>query len=100
MDKVKDNRRSKSSRELLDAQEILEKYDREQAFRKDNDLGWVKSSVTILAVGLTLFQLYTAFFGSFQSQIAASAPFDGCLGTCVSSLSLENREDRKRSSLV
>ncbi len=53
----------------VDAQEILEKYDREQAFRKDKDLGWIKSIVTILAVGLTLFQLYTAFFGTFQSQL-------------------------------
>lgn len=51
------------------AQEILEKYDREQAFRKDKDLGWVKLVVTILAVGLTLFQLYTAFFGQLQSQL-------------------------------
>lgn len=50
-----------------DAQKILEKYDREQAFRKD--LGWFKSIVTVLAVGLTLFQLYTAFFGTLQSQL-------------------------------
>lgn len=67
MNKVKEIEEVKQ--ESMDAQEILEKYDREQAFRKDKDLGWVKIVVTILAVGLTLFQLYTAFFGSFQSQI-------------------------------
>jgi TRAP-type uncharacterized transport system fused permease subunit len=46
---------------------VLEKYDREHAFRKN--LGKLKWVVTVLAVGLALFQLYTAFFGTLPSQL-------------------------------
>ncbi|MBO2533390.1 MAG: C4-dicarboxylate ABC transporter [Thermoactinomycetaceae bacterium] len=46
---------------------VLEKYDREHAFRKN--LGKIKWVVTALAVGLALFQLYTAFFGTLPSQL-------------------------------
>ncbi len=46
---------------------VLEKYDREHAFRKN--LGKLKWIVTVLAVGLALFQLYTAFFGTLPSQL-------------------------------
>ena len=80
------------------AQEILEKYDREQAFRKDKDLGWVKLVVTILAVGLTLFQLYTAFFGQLQSQLQRAPHYRFGLG--LSSLSMEDGKARQRRPLV
>ncbi len=49
------------------AERVLEKYDREHAYRKN--LGIFKWVVTVLAVGLALFQLYTAFFGTFPSQL-------------------------------
>jgi TRAP-type uncharacterized transport system fused permease subunit len=51
----------------VDVQELLEKVDRGYAYRKA--LGIFKPVVTILAVGLVLFQLYTAFFGTLPSQL-------------------------------
>lgn len=50
----------------VDAQEILEKYDRENQYRINlGKWAWV---VTILAIYLTLFHLYTGFFGTLPSQ--------------------------------
>lgn len=51
----------------VNVQELLEKVDRGYAYRKV--LGIFKPIVTILAVGLVLFQLYTAFFGTLPSQL-------------------------------
>jgi len=50
----------------LDAQEILEKYDLENQFRtKIGRWAWV---VGFLGVSLTLFHLYTGYFGTLPSQ--------------------------------
>ncbi len=68
MDKEK-----KHIRDLLDVetqeineQEIIEKYDKEMAFRKKT--GMWKPVVTIIASVLSLFHLYTAAFGTLPSQ--------------------------------
>jgi TRAP-type uncharacterized transport system fused permease subunit len=64
---MRDHKWESEPKETADAQKILEKVDREQGFRKE--LGWLRPAVTFLCVGLTLFQLYTAFFGTLQSQL-------------------------------
>lgn len=52
--------------EQVDAQAILEKYDKENQFRIHiGKWGWV---VTILGIYLTLFHLYTGLFGTLPSQ--------------------------------
>jgi len=49
-----------------EAQEILEKYDRENQFRANiGKWGWI---VTFLGIYLTIFHLYTGFFGTLPSQ--------------------------------
>lgn len=50
-----------------DANEILEKYDRESTYRKN--LGLMAWIVTLFAVSLTVFHLYTGFRGAYPSQI-------------------------------
>lgn len=62
----------------VDAQELLEKYDRESNFRqKLGPWGWV---VTLLGVSLTLFHLYTGFFGTLQTQIQGAIHLGTALG--------------------
>lgn len=51
----------------FDGDEIMSKYDKESAFRKLTDLP--AKIVFILAVGWSLFQLYTALFGTFPSTL-------------------------------
>lgn len=61
-----------------DAQEMLEKYDRESQFRvKIGKWAWV---VTLLAVSLTLFQLYVGLFGTIQSQKQGAIHLGTALG--------------------
>ena len=49
-----------------DAQKMLEKYDRESNFReKIGKWAWV---VTFLGVGLTIFHIYSGYFGTLPSQ--------------------------------
>ena len=50
-----------------DVSEILEKYDKESAFRV-LDGGWALI-IKIIAISFSLFQLYTAAFGTFPTQI-------------------------------
>ncbi|GAX91040.1 TRAP transporter permease [Effusibacillus lacus] len=50
----------------MNEQKLLEKYDIEYSFRKK--LGKWKVVVSFLAITLTLFQLYTAMFGTLPSQ--------------------------------
>ena len=50
----------------LDAKQILEKYDRESNYRVNiGKWAWV---VSFLGVALTLFHLYTGYFGTLPSQ--------------------------------
>lgn len=51
----------------FDGDEIMSKYDKESAFRKLT--GIPAKIVFILAVGWSLFQLYTALFGTFPSTL-------------------------------
>ncbi|MEA5135324.1 MAG: TRAP transporter permease [Candidatus Fimivivens sp.] len=51
----------------FDGDEIMSKYDKESAFRKLT--GFPAKIVFILAVGWSLFQLYTALFGTFPSTL-------------------------------
>ncbi len=66
------------NKEQKDAQEMLEKYDRESQFRvKIGKWAWV---VTLLAVSLTLFQLYVGLFGTIQSQKQGAIHLGTALG--------------------
>lgn len=55
------------SNENLSTDEILEKYDRESTYRRN--LGHWKWLVLVMAVGLTLFHLYTGYRGAFEARI-------------------------------
>src|SRR5690625_1837467 len=49
-----------------DAKKMLEKYDRESQFRENiGKWAWV---VTFIGVGLTIFHLYSGYFGTLPSQ--------------------------------
>lgn len=62
----------------VDAQEMLEKYDRESQFRsKIGRWAWV---VTFLGVSLTIFQLYVGYFGTIQSQKQGAIHLGTALG--------------------
>ncbi|RWR10055.1 TRAP transporter permease [Siminovitchia fortis] len=65
-------------KEHLDAQEILEKYDRENQFRTSiGKWAWV---VTLLGVSLTVFHLYTGYFGTLPSQKQGAIHLGTALG--------------------
>lgn len=67
-----------SNKETLNAKEISEKYDKENQFRINiGKWAWV---VTILGVSLTLFHLYTAYFGTLQSQKQGAIHLGTALG--------------------
>src|SRR5690625_7466968 len=62
----------------VDAQEMLEKYDRESQFRsKIGRWAWI---VTFLGVSLTIFQLYVGYFGTIQSQKQGAVHLGTALG--------------------
>jgi len=62
----------------IDAQEILEKYDKENQFRtKIGKWAWV---VTFLGVALTIFHLYTGYFGTLPSQKQGAVHLGTALG--------------------
>lgn len=61
-----------------DAQKILEKYDRESNFRiKIGKWAWV---VTFLGVALTIFHLYSGYFGTLPSQKQGAVHLGTALG--------------------
>ncbi|MFS0575610.1 TRAP transporter permease [Sporosarcina sp. 179-K 3D1 HS] len=65
-------------KEQLDAQQILEKYDKENQFRLQiGKWAWV---VTFLGVALTLFHLYTGYFGTLPSQKQGAVHLGTALG--------------------
>src|SRR5699024_12351962 len=53
-------------KQQIDAQDILEKYDKENQFR--TSIGRWGGVVTFLAVYLTIFHLYTGYFGTLHTQ--------------------------------
>ncbi|MFD1416018.1 TRAP transporter permease [Oceanobacillus jeddahense] len=60
------------------ANEILEKYDRESTYRKKiGKWAWV---VTFLGISLTLFHLYTAYFGTLPTQQQGAIHLGTALG--------------------
>ena len=62
----------------INTQELLEKYDKENHYRQKIDKwGWI---VAFLGVSLTLFHLYTGFFGTFQTQIQGAVHLGTALG--------------------
>lgn len=68
----------KQQQQTQDAQALLEKYDRQSTVRLNiGKWGWV---VTFLGVYLTLFHLYTGYFGTFQTQIQGAVHLGTALG--------------------
>ncbi len=66
------------SKTAVDAQDVLEKYDKENQFRLNiGKWAWV---VTFLAVGLTIFHLYTGYFGVLPSQKQGAVHLGTALG--------------------
>ncbi|GAA0488391.1 TRAP transporter permease [Salinibacillus aidingensis] len=64
--------------EQLSEQELLEKYDKESNYRKNiGKWAWI---VTFLGVYLTVFHLYTGFYGTLQSQIQGAVHVGTALG--------------------
>lgn len=62
----------------VNAQEILEKYDKENQFRTNiGKWAWV---VTFLGVALTVFHLYTAYFGTLPTQKQGAVHVGTALG--------------------
>src|SRR5690625_3182164 len=61
-----------------DAQKILEKYDRESQFRENiGKWAWV---VTFIGVALTIFHLYSGYFGTLPSQKQGAIHLGTALG--------------------
>lgn len=80
-----------------DAQEILEKYDRESQFRlKLGKWGWI---VTFLGIYLTLFHLYTGFFGTLPSQKQGAIHLGTALGIIFLLFPAKKGIHRKQASV-
>ncbi len=62
----------------IDPQEILEKYDKENQFR--TSLGRWAYVVGFLGIALTIFHLYTAYFGILPSQIQGAVHVGTAVG--------------------
>ncbi|KZE39933.1 C4-dicarboxylate ABC transporter [Bhargavaea cecembensis] len=69
---------SRGKGQEMDAREVLEKYDRESHMR--TNLGRWAWIVTFLGVGLTVFHLYTAYFGMLPSQKQGAVHLGTALG--------------------
>lgn len=67
-----------AEKQEVEAQDILEKYDKENQFRiKIGKWAWV---ITFLGVALTLFHLYTGYFGTLPSQKQGAIHLGTALG--------------------
>lgn len=80
MAEKKDNVVNKETQEQAEkaAQEMLEKYDRESNFRtKIGKWAWV---VTFLGAALTIFHIYTGYFGTLPSQKQGAIHLGTALG--------------------
>src|SRR5690625_3162950 len=61
-----------------DAKALLQKYDRESNFREEIGVwAWV---VTFLGVSLTVFHIYTGYYGTFPSQKQGAVHLGTALG--------------------
>lgn len=65
-------------KESKSAEEVLEKYDRESTYRKK--IGRWTWIVTFLGVALTVFHLYTGFFGNLPTQQQGAVHVGTALG--------------------
>ncbi|GAB1400159.1 hypothetical protein MASR1M66_16130 [Aminivibrio sp.] len=83
--------------EQIDLDEIVRKYDTEARYRKLS--GLPAYLVTIIAVSMSLFHLYTSGFGLMQSIIQASVHLAFVL-TLVFTLSLLSESRQGRCALV
>lgn len=63
----KKNEEINNNQEQVSTEELLEKYDRESAYRRN--LGVWKWVVAILAIALTIFHLYTGYRGAYEARI-------------------------------
>ncbi|MPZ60831.1 MAG: TRAP transporter fused permease subunit [Propionibacteriales bacterium] len=59
-------------------QQTARKYDPESRYRRE--LGWWRLAVAPLAIALTLFQLYTALFGTYTSLIQGAIHVGAAMG--------------------
>ncbi len=71
-----------NNQQEVDAQAILEKYDKENQFRTQiGKWTWV---VTFLGVALTIFHLYTGYFGTLPTQKQGAVHLEQRLGLSFS----------------
>lgn len=72
------NRQQQAEQAEQDAKALLRKYDRESNFREQIGVwAWV---VTFLGVSLTVFHVYTGYFGTFPSQKQGAVHLGTALG--------------------
>src|SRR5690625_4721340 len=72
------NRQQQAEQAEQDAKALLRKYDRESNFREQiGAWAWV---VTFLGVSLTVFHMYTGYFGTFPSQKQGAVHLGTALG--------------------
>ena len=92
--KVIDSNAAEKAEKELDLTEILEKYDKESVFRVLQ--GYWALAIKIIAVCFSLFQLYTAAFGPFPTQIqrATHLGFALCLGFLLYPVNLKKPRDK------
>jgi len=71
-------RAEQTAKAELDAKALLQKYDRESNFREE--IGVWAWAVTFLGVSLTVFHVYTGYFGTFPSQKQGAVHLGTALG--------------------
>ncbi len=75
---VENNKQNEETEAEIDAQEMLEKYDRESNYRTNiGRWAWV---VTFIGVAFTVFQLYVGYFGTLPSQKQGAIHLGTALG--------------------
>src|SRR5690625_1935345 len=80
-----------------EAQEILEKYDRENQFRVNiGKWGWI---VAFLGIYLTIFHLYTGFFGTLPSQKQGAIHLGTAIGMMFLLFPVKKGLHRKQKSV-
>lgn len=83
--------------EELSQDELLEKYDRESAYRKK--LGYWKYPIMFLAVALTIFHLYTGYFGAYEARIQGPIHLGTGLGLIFLLYPIKKGLHRKQTSV-
>src|SRR5690625_6058288 len=86
-----------SDKSKSDAQEMLEKYDRESQFRINiGKWTWV---VTFLGVALTVFHLYVGYFGTLPSQKQGAVHLGTALGVIFLLFPIKGGLGRKQNTV-